>query len=143
MPLESKIDELIAALGAAATAFSSGASKKAGKAEKTATESTPPASSPASTPASAPATGTPASQPVVSTTPPATDAPDPKVLIKATEKVIELANEYSRDAAVAILAKRKVTKCSQLDPSQWQAVYDEAEEAIDKAKAAAASASLV
>ena len=142
MSLESKIDELIAALERNTAA--QGAPAKKGKATAATESASTPATS-AAPAASAPAAGPSALPASTPTTPaaPAADAPDPKVLVKATEKVIELANNYSRDAAVAILAKRKVTKCSQLDPSQWQPVFDEADEAVEKAKAASANASLV
>jgi hypothetical protein len=141
MSLESKIDELIAALDRN-TAVQSEAPKKVSS-KKGTSEPAPTAASPGAQPATpAPVAATPASQPAAPVVP-SEPVPDPKVLVKATEKVIELANNYSRDQAIAILAKRKVTKCSQLDPSQWQAVFDEAEEAVEKAKAASANASLV
>lgn len=138
MSLESKIDDLVAALDRNTAA--QGAAPKKGKAAATPTESASPAQ-PATPAASAPAASV-AEKPVTPTTP-AAEEPDQKALLKATEKVIELANDYSRDAAIAILGKRKVTKCSQLNPDQWQAVFDEADEAVEKAKAASANASLV
>lgn len=99
-------------------------------------------------PAVATAAATPTAPAVAPATPPAASPeapakPDPAVLVKATEAVIKLANEYSREDAVAILDRRKVARCSQLPADQWQAVLDEAEEAIAKRQAAAASQSLV
>jgi hypothetical protein len=148
MSLESKIDELIAALDRNTAAqggaqSSDAAPPKKGRA-KAPTESAQPAATPAQ-PATAPA-----AQPAQSPAAPATPAagPDPQLLVKATETVIKLANEFSREDAVNILGKQRdgrkgVAKCSQLDPKDWQAVLDEAEEAIAKRQAASANASLV
>lgn len=110
---------------------------KRGRKPKT-TESAP--TSPTPPAATAPATGVAA---------PTTSAPtsDPQLLVKTTEAVIKLANEYSRDAAVGILAKRKVTRCSDLPLTELQAVFNEATAEITKADAlkaqATANASLV
>ena len=67
--------------------------------------------------------------------------------------VIALANEHSRESALAILGKKRagpggvelagVTRCSDLNPAVLQEVLDEAEEAIAQAQAKAATASLV
>lgn len=115
---------------------------KRGRKPKT-TESAP--TSPTPPAATAPATG--AAAPTTSA--PTTSAPtsDPQLLVKTTEAVIKLANEYSRDTAVGILAKRKVTRCSDLPLTELQAVFNEATAEITKADAlkaqATANASLV
>lgn len=150
--IETKIDELIAALDRNTAALAANPVAKKGRATAAATESAPPAATLAPAAATAPAAQAPAQSPVAPT-----DKPDPKVLVKATEAVIKLANEYSREGAVAILSKVRgtpaevaagkgrpgVKKCSELNPLDWQTVLDEAEEAIDRAAAAAANQSLV
>jgi hypothetical protein len=69
------------------------------------------------------------------------------LLSKTTEAVLKLANEYSRDNAVGILAARKVTRCSDLKPEELPAVLAEAQAKIAELEAAkqaaAANASLV
>ncbi len=141
MSLEEKIEALTAAVVANTAAL--GKAPKATKA-KGETESTQPASSPpAGSAAQAPAAGQPATSPAVSSPP----ASDPQLLSKTTEAVLKLANEYSREKAVGILAARKVTRCSDLKPGELQTVLNEAMAeitALEAAKqAAAANASLV
>ncbi len=108
-----------------------------GKKKAAAPEATPPAPAPTAAPAPAPAAA-----PVPVAQVPAAAAPI-HTIKQTTEKVIELANDYSREAAVTILTKRGVNKCSELKPETWDEVFDEAEEAIEAARAKAANASLV
>lgn len=158
MSIETKIDELIAALSANTDALRGDThvpaadpatpKKTRGKAAAP-TEQTPPATT-AAPPASAPAATGPAS--VVASAP---AAPDQKLLTQATEVVIKIANEYSRDTAVGILGKKRgaaqerpgVTRCSDLSPFDWQDVLNEATAALAQLeaakKAATANASLV
>jgi len=142
MSLEEKIEALTAAV--IANTAAQGKAPKATKA-KGETESTQPAANAAvSAPASAPANAPTSAAPAASSPPPANDA---QLLSKTTEAVLKLANEYSREKAVGILAARKVTRCSDLKPGELQTVLNEALAEIaylDAAKqAAAANASLV
>jgi hypothetical protein len=89
-------------------------------------------------PAATPATATPASAPAAVALP--AQPPDQKTVADA---VIKLANEHSRDAAVSILAKRKVTRVSDLKPEDYSAVLGETIDATNVAIAAKANASLV
>jgi len=71
--------------------------------------------------------------------------PNEALLKSATEAIIKLANEYSREAAVGILGKQRtasngaqvpgVTRCSDLLPEFWQLALNEANAAIATAKA--------
>ena len=148
MSLEEHIVQLIAALKAHGEALVTHAAAiaKGGKAPKapkdSPSETSQPAASNATPAASAPAAGQQAQSPAV--TPPPVDA----TLLKATtEAVIELANEYSREKAVGILAARNVSRCSDLKADQLRAVLEEAQAAIAAGKAAkeaaTANASLV
>jgi hypothetical protein len=64
-------------------------------------------------------------------------------LKSATDAIIKLAGEYSRDTAVKILSGHGVTRCSELPPDQWQKVLDETNAAIAAAEQVKAGASLV
>lgn len=117
---------------------------KAPKGGKKAEPESPPSS------ISAPAASAPAAAGATSTagaTPPPTAAANPQLLAQTTEAVIKLANEYSREQAVGILAKYKVTRCSDLKLDQLELVLTEATAAITVAQAAkqaaTANASLV
>jgi hypothetical protein len=156
--IEAKIDELVAAINRLATAVEARYARDAASAavpqytvdgalvvapapktsgrKKAATEPAQPAAAPPA-PAAAPAAGPQAPSPAAPST------PSPTLLLDMTNAVIRLANEYDHDTAVAILAKRKVSRCSDVPPTEWQAVLDEAEEAIAKAQAAQSTASLV
>ena len=135
------------------------------------TEQAPPVVAPAAAPVTALAPAVPetpaAAPPVVPPTPPTPPAPpvapapspeppDAALVRKASDAISLLANEFDRDAAVGILAKRVIgttadgkpipaKKLSQLPflKDTWQAVLDELEEAIEKARAKAAQVSLV
>jgi hypothetical protein len=157
MSLESKIDELIAALdrntaaqgGAVAEEQSEPA--KRGRKPKNSTESTPPAGATTAPAATAPAASvTTPTQPAASATP----AANPQLLTETTAAIVDLANQYDRDGAIAILGKARgpngsrpgVRRCSDLNPLDLQDVLNEAKAAIaaaEAAKAAAASGSLV
>lgn len=102
-----------------------------------------PVTQPASTPETATAPATPAAAPAVSS--PAVQTTAEKTLLQAaTDAVIALANDYSRDQALAILAKRRgVTRCSELVPAEVQGVFDEATAAIALAKSSKANSSLI
>ena len=104
----------------------------------------------AATPSVPPAT------PAVAVPVPSNEPPDSALVKKASDAISLLANEFDRDAAVGILAKRVVgtttdgkpkfaKKLSELPflKDTWQAVLDELEEAIEKARAKAAQVSLV
>lgn len=159
MSLEDNIVALIKALETHAVALAkhaeavvAGAVTKAVKGKKAADE---PASNPPP-PADAPANvSTPA--PVV-TTPPAQPAAEAKTAAEAaqlnatTEVVITLANDYSRETALAILGKVRagrpgVTRCSDLNKLDLVDVFNEATAAVAQFKAAAeakkATASLI
>lgn len=153
--IELKIDELIAALDRVQAAVrgwppaeATATAKKPRATKATAPEQTQPAATPAAPAATAPAAIVPPAQ-----SPAVSSPPDTKLLVKATDTVIALANEHSRESALAILGKKRagpggvelagVTRCSDLNPAVWQAVLDEAEEAIAQAQAKAATASLV
>jgi hypothetical protein len=155
MSLESKIDELIAALdrntaaqdGTDLVVDSTGVPAKRGRKPKITTKSAPPATT-ATPPASAPAATGPAS--VVAPAPPA--PPPQAVLTQATEVVIKIANEYDRNIAIGILGKVRsgrpgVIRCSDLNPLDWVDVLNEATAKLaelEAAKQAAkATASLV
>jgi hypothetical protein len=139
MSLEESIQALTAAVIANTAAL--GKAPKATKA-KGEPESTQSAASTPTPAATAPAAGQQAQSPAASTVP-----ANPQLLAQATEAVIKLANEHSRDDAVGILAARKVTRCSDLKPDQLQAVLDEAlvkiAAAVAAKQAATANASLV
>lgn len=106
-----------------------------GRPPKATTESTQAPATPTAPAASAPAAGPPAQSASVSPS---------QLLVTVTDTVIRLANEFSRDQALAILAKRRgVTRCSELKPDELQGVLDEANAAIAAAQKAAAGASLV
>lgn len=100
-------------------------------------ESAQPAATPAVTAASV------AAPPAQSPAAPSPTAPDTKVQLAMVNAIIRLANEYDHETAVAILGKRNVKRCAEVPAGEWQAVLDEAEEAIAKAQAATATASLV
>jgi hypothetical protein len=104
----------------------------------------------AATPSVPPAT------PAVAVPVPSNEPPDSALVKKASDAISLLANEFDRDAAVGILATRGVgtttdgkpkfaKKLSELPflKDTWQAVLDELEEAIEKARAKAAQVSLV
>jgi hypothetical protein len=58
---------------------------------------------------------------------------------RATEAILSLANDFSRDEAVGILkARRGSTRCSELLPSELQGVYDDATAAYERHKTLAA-----
>lgn len=153
MSIETQIAELIIALERNTAAL--GAAPKT-RAKKDTTESTQPAATSATPATTAPVTGQPSQSPAASATPvvPAAKPEPAQLLVSATEAVIKLANEYSRDAAVGILSKKRgpvgeragVTRCSDLNQADWSDVLNEATAAIIKeesAKKAAANASLV
>jgi hypothetical protein len=146
--IESKIDELIAALDRNTAALAVVPKQARATKATAAPEQTQPAATLAAPAASAPAAIVPpAPSPAVSS------PPDAKLLVKATDMVILLANEHSRETALGIIGKVRVsangdkvagvTRCSDLRPEFWQVVLDEAEEAIAQAQAKAATASLV
>jgi hypothetical protein len=153
--IEAKIDELIAALDRAAETFI-GITRLVVHAEQPAAVAAPKTKAKASK-AAAPEQAQPAAAPAAPVTPvaPVTEPPapspaapsppkaDPKLLLNMTNAIIRLANEYDHETAVGILAKRKVKRCSDVPESEWQAVLDEAEEAIARAQAAQATQSLV
>lgn len=59
---------------------------------------------------------------------------------QTTEMILKLANECSREEAVAILkARRGVTRCSDLQPGELAGVYDDARAAYDRHKTMAAT----
>jgi len=155
--IESKIDELIAALDRTTAALAAVPKARATKATA-APEQTQPAASLAAPAAPAPAAPAPAAPAPAAIVPPAqspavSSPPDAKLLVKATDMVILLANEHSRETALGIIGKVRVSangdkvagvsRCSDLRPEFWQTVLDEAEEAIAQAQAKAATASLV
>jgi hypothetical protein len=155
--IESKIDELIAALDRTTAALAAVPKARATKATA-APEQTQPVASLAAPAAPAPAAPAPAAPAPAAIVPPAqspavSSPPDAKLLVKATDMVILLANEHSRETALGIIGKVRVsangdkvagvTRCSDLRPEFWQTVLDEAEEAIAQAQAKAATASLV
>jgi hypothetical protein len=150
--IESKIDELIAALDRTTAALAAVPKARATKATA-APEQTQPAASLAAPAAPAPAAPAPAAIVPPAQSPAVSSPPDAKLLVKATDMVILLANEHSRETALGIIGKVRVsangdkvagvTRCSDLRPEFWQTVLDEAEEAIAQAQAKAASASLV
>lgn len=140
MSLEESIQALTAAVIANTAALG-----KAPKASKKGETESPPSSQPSAPAASAPAaTG---AAPTTGATQQQPAAANPQLLAQTTEAVIKLANEYSREQAVGILAKYKVTRCSDLKPDQLQIVLNEATAAIAVAEAAkqaaTANASLV
>ena len=167
--LRAAVETLEAHLEAEELAPPAAAPAKRTRAAKTPTpEQSPPASPPAPSPTAAlapaaPVTGVtgapPAAAPVVPPSPPpapSTEPPDSTLVKKASDAISLLANEYDRDEAVKILAKRVVgttadgkpipaKKLSQLPflKDTWQAVLDELEEAIEKARAKQATVSLV
>lgn len=112
------------------------APKPRGRKPKNTTDSTQPVT-PSGSAATAPA-ATSGVVPAASST--VTVTADPGLLVKATEAVIKLANEYSRDAAVGILGKYKVNRCSDLKPEEWSTVLTEATNAIQAAEAAKTAA---
>jgi hypothetical protein len=150
--IESKIDELIAALDRTTAALAAVPKARATKATA-APEQTQPAASLAAPAAPAPAAPAPAAIVPPAQSPAVSSPPDAKLLVKATDMVILLANEHSRETALGIIGKVRVsangdkvagvTRCSDLRPEFWQTVLDEAEEAIAQAQAKAATASLV
>jgi hypothetical protein len=79
---------------------------------------------PTSPPQTATAPATPLQAPPAS--PPPTTA-EKTLLQTCTDQVIALANDFSRDEALAILAKRRgIQRCSELKPDEVQGVLDEA-----------------
>jgi hypothetical protein len=150
--IESKIDELIAALDRTTAALAAVPKARATKATA-APEQTQPAASLAAPAAPAPAAPAPAAIVPPAQSPAVSSPPDAKLLVKATDMVILLANEHSRETALGIIGKVRVSangdkvagvsRCSDLRPEFWQTVLDEAEEAIAQAQAKAATASLV
>lgn len=59
---------------------------------------------------------------------------------QTTEMILKLANECSREEAIAILkARRGVTRCSDLQPGELAGVYDDAKAAYDRHKTMAAT----
>lgn len=139
------LEEALTANTAAVIALTAAMGKAPKGKGKDTTESTQPAASTATPAATAPAAGQQAQSPAASAT--VATAGDPALLAKTTEAVIKLANEYSREKAVGILAKRKVTRCSDLKPEELQPVLTEANTEIAAAEAAkvaaTANASLV
>lgn len=103
---------------------------KASKA-KAAPESVPPAATPA------PAAKAPAAQPAQSP-----EAPTFPPISKVNDAISKLAGE-DRAAAVAILTRHGAQKTPQLKQEVYQAVIDDAEEALAKLNAASVNASLV
>jgi hypothetical protein len=98
---------------------------------------------PPSTPAVATAPAAAAAAPPASS-PPAQTLAEKTLLQTTTDAVIALANDYSRDQALAILGKRRgITRCSELLPDEVQGVLDEATAAYEIAKTAKANSSLV
>lgn len=96
--------------------------------------------------AATPATQSPASETAPSTAAPAqsaSPAASGDLMTKAAEAVIDLASNYSRDAAVGILAKYKAIKVSQVAVADLPKVLAEALAAIVVAKAAKTTESLV
>jgi hypothetical protein len=140
MTIESLITALHDALDRNTAALLAVSTLKPSKATKAkADEPALPAATPATaTPASAPAAVALPAQPPAAAAPPS--GPDQKTVADA---VIKLANEHSRDAAVSILAKRKVTRVSDLKPEDYSAVLGETIDATNVAIAAKANASLV
>ncbi len=57
---------------------------------------------------------------------------DRALLRQATEAIIQLANEVSREAAKQILHAHGVERCNQLPADRWQAVLDEAKAAFER-----------
>jgi hypothetical protein len=91
---------------------------------------------------SSPAAGT-APPATAQTSSPAPTASTPDVMTSAAEAVIDLANNYSRETAVGILAKYGAQKVSQVKMVDLPKVLGEAQEAIKAAKASKANESLV
>jgi hypothetical protein len=171
MSLEDKIEALTTAIVANTAAILGGAApatKKRGAAKET--ESAQPAATSATPAATAPAAGLQTQSPAASD--PVLSAAEIEQIIKlsgktgaplaelqtnlksaagllvaATEAIIVLAGAHSRDTAVGILAKRKVTRCSELPAAEHRPVLNEALAEIAKAEAlkaqATANASLV
>jgi hypothetical protein len=113
---------LAAALRAAADALDADESPEAAPAAKTrkkAAAATEPAQ-----PAAAPAPA--ATAPVA---PPAPPPAAPSVSKEALNKLVVSVAKIDRDTAVKILAKFQATNTANLKPEQYQAVYDEFEEA--------------
>lgn len=144
MSIEESIASLVAALDRNTAALGGAVAedpvKRRGRKPATPEQSQPPASL-APVAASAPAATQPAQSAVVTPTPVVVNT---QLLQQATNAVITLANEHSRDAAVGILGKKRgaageragVTRCSDLNPADYQDVLDEAAAAIAAAEAA-------
>jgi hypothetical protein len=140
MTIENLIAELTLALDRNTAALLAVSTLKPSKATKAkADEPALPAAMPATAiAAQAPASvALPAQPPAAAALP---SGPDPKTVADA---VIQLANEHSREAAVSILAKRKVTRVSDLKPEDYEAVWLEANLAIVTAVANKSNESLV
>jgi hypothetical protein len=92
-----------------------------------------PAASPAPAAQTAPASVAVAEAPVA----------DPDLAASCANVLIDLANNFSRDAAVAVLAKYKAQKVSQVKPSDLGALLVDLKAALEAEKAKKANESLV
>lgn len=139
MSLEDQIAALTAALIAATAAYQGSDATpsvepaKRGRKPKSETESAAPSQTVVQPVTTAPVTA----QAQQTTAPPTQPASaNPQLLAQTTEAVLKLANEYSREQAVGLLASYKVTRCSDLLVTQLQEVLTKATTAINVAEAA-------
>lgn len=136
--IESILERIAVALERLATVHAGGAAPVTETTKPKKTKATTDAAAPSAT---QPATGTaPLAQPAQSSAPAASG---PDIMTVTAEVVIDLANNYSRDAAVAILDKYGAKKVSQVKLDDLPKVLAEAKAAISAANAAKANESLV
>jgi hypothetical protein len=107
---------------------------KKGRPPKAVADAPAPAASPAPAAQTAPASVAVAEAPAVA---------DPDLAASCANVLIDLANNFSRDAAVAVLAKYKAQKVSQVKPSDLGALLVDLKAALEAEKAKKANESLV